>query len=162
LFEHRLIYGQEYLKTYSVLKTKKMVVIPDNFIYIFPAVYGLIVGLVELFFVHADESGLGWLRHGLHALPWCFVFTYVSMNTWVVASYFPFEVPGWLLFYAVPIVLGIITTFKVKAAAAIARGGSVGEKFIHALIIGILVALAPFVYWAIGMANIEFLSFIMR
>ena len=140
-----------------------MVTVPENFIFVFPAVYGLIVGIVELVFVHADESGLGWLRHGLHALPWCIVFAYVSLNTWVVANYLPPNFrPDWLLLYVIPIVLGLITTFKVKAAAAIAKGGTVGEKLTHALIIGALIAIAPFVFMLLSNMHIDVLASILR
>lgn len=139
-----------------------MVTISEGAIFIFPAIYGILVAFIELIFVHADERGLGWLGHGLHAVPWCIVMVYVSVNTWVVLSLLPFPVPVWAQFYAVPLVLGLVTTFKVKTAAAIARGGSVGEKFVHALIIGALVAAAPFVFWMLSSMGIAALAPILR
>ncbi|HLP79377.1 MAG TPA: hypothetical protein VK158_01975 [Acidobacteriota bacterium] len=123
------------------------------FIYIAPIVIGLAIGLVELFFVHADEAGMGWMGHGLHAIPTCILFTFISMNAHWVLQFVPwaFAKQPWAV-YGVPILIGIIAAIKVKAAAAIAKGGTVGEKMSHALIIGALIALAPFVWPFIGPA----------
>ena len=124
-----------------------------TFVYIAPVFIGLIIGLVELFFVHADESGMGWMSHGLHAIPTCILFTFVSMNVPWVVSMMP---AGWEWLhgpigdFGIPIVIGLIAAVKVKAAAAIAKGGTVGESLPHALIIGALIALAPLVFAAVA------------
>jgi hypothetical protein len=48
---------------------------------------------------------------------------------------------------AIPILIGLVAMIKVKAAAAIVGGhGSVGEKLGHAALIGLLIAIAPFVF----------------
>ncbi|MCM2325453.1 MAG: hypothetical protein NDI94_03240, partial [Candidatus Woesearchaeota archaeon] len=54
---------------------------------ILPAIItGAIIGLVELFFVHSDEIGMGWFMHGLHAIPATMFFVFISMNLhWVYA-----------------------------------------------------------------------------
>jgi hypothetical protein len=118
-----------------------------TFIFVAPIVIGLVISLVELFFVHADEAGLGWLSHGLHAVPVTILFTFISMNVpWVLSFSFMSWMPSWAATWAIPILIGIIAAAKVKAAAAIARGGTVGEKLYHALIIGALIAIAPFVW----------------
>lgn len=120
---------------------------PVQFYYIAPIFLGLVIGLVELFFVHADESGMGWMSHGLHAIPTCIIFTFVSMNVpGVVAMLNIAWLQGSLATYGIPVVIGIIAAVKVKAAAAIAKGGTVGESLPHALIIGLLIAVAPFVF----------------
>jgi hypothetical protein len=118
-----------------------------DFVYVAPLVIGLAISLVELFFVHADEAGLGWLSHGLHAVPVTILFTFISMNIpWFLNFSFMAWMPAWAANWAIPIILGIIAAVRVKAAAAIARGGTVGEKLYHALIIGALIAIAPFVW----------------
>ena len=57
---------------------------------------------------------------------------------------------GGLAMYGIPAVIGIIAAVKVKTAAAIAKGGTVGESLPHALIIGLLIAASPFVFAAIA------------
>lgn len=117
-----------------------------EFVLVAPIVLGLIIGLIELFFVHADESGLGWLGHGLHALPATIIFTFISMNAAWVIGLIGLSLPGWLTNIVVPVVIGLVAAIKIKAAAAIAKGGTVGEKLYHALIIGALIAAAPFIW----------------
>lgn len=113
-----------------------------------PVLIGLIISLIEMFFVMQDEGGMHPLGHGLHAVPTCLFFTMVSMNVPAVMSLsFMSWVPSWAANIGIPILIGLIATIKVKAAAAIVGGhGSVGEKFWHALAIGVLIALAPFVW----------------
>ena len=117
-----------------------------------PAIIGLLISLVEMFFVMQDEGGMHPLTHGLHAVPTCLIFTYISMNAPFVSSWLADK--GWTFMQGaignilIPILIGIIATIKVKAAASIVSGGhgSVGEKLPHALFIGVLIAVAPFVW----------------
>lgn len=124
-----------------------------QFYFVAPAIVGIIVSLVEMFFVMQDEGGMHPLAHGLHAVPTCFLFTYISMNApffgnWLVNSL------GWTFFgntavsmFVIPILIGLIAAIKVKSAAAIVGGhGSIGEKLPHALFIGAMIAAAPFVW----------------
>lgn len=124
-----------------------------SFLIVAPAIMGIIVGLVEMFFVMQDEGGMHPLSHGLHAIPTCLIFTYISMNASAVGSYLSSSLG--LAFFAnttfsnivIPIIIGLVATVKVKSAAAIIGGhGSIGEKLPHALMIGILIAIAPFVW----------------
>lgn len=129
-----------------------------TFVFIAPIVLGLVIGLVELFFVHADESGMGWMSHGLHAIPTCIIFTFISMNVpWVTNMIGAAWITGPVATYGIPVVIGLIAAVKVKAAAAIAKGGTVGESLPHALIIGLLIAAAPFVWPLVSGALPEFL-----
>jgi hypothetical protein len=130
-----------------------------EFFYVAPIIVGLIIGLVELFFVHADESGLGWLSHGLHAIPTCVFLTFISMNIPAVMQFASKEFGmAWLthiaVIWTVPILVGIISAGKVKAAAAIVKGGSAGESWMHALIIGGLIAVSPYVWMFIVSAKL--------
>ena len=98
---------------------------------IVPALFlGGIIGIIELFFVHADERGMGWLGHGLHALPATMFFTFISMNVSYALSLVGQSVSvNWQIELAVRVVIAIIAMLKISAAAAIV--GRVGEKFGH-------------------------------
>ena len=122
---------------------------------------GIIIGIVELAFVHADEAGMGWLKHGLHALPITIILTLIGLNAPVVT-----EMIGWPWLtgtmgkIVVSAAIGIIATIKVKGAAAITQGhGSVGEKFGHALVIGALIAASPWIWPFVEPMLPEFLKF---
>lgn len=117
---------------------------------ILPAlVMGVVLGLLELYFVAKDEAGMHWLKHGLHALPVMFIFTFIAMNIpWALGlvgldSNILYQV-GAL------VVLGVIAMVKVKAAASITGKGGVGESNIHVFIIGVLIAASPFI-WGYGL-----------
>ncbi|RJQ16956.1 hypothetical protein C4573_02750 [Candidatus Woesearchaeota archaeon] len=108
-----------------------------------PLVIGVILGIVELSFVHADERGMSWLTHGLHAIPVMFIFIFISMNiTWAL-SLANLHNTLWISI-GVRALIGIIAMVKIGSAAAIA--GRVGEKKFHVLIIGLLVIAAPYIW----------------
>lgn len=130
-------------------------------LYLIPALaMGVVIGLVELFFVHADERGLGWLSHGLHTLPTAFIFTFIAMNLEYAASLAGFILGDRLAIdIGLRVVIGLIATFKVKAAAAIVSGrNAVGEKLWHALIVGALIAASPYIWQFIEPFAPEFLT----
>jgi hypothetical protein len=112
-----------------------------------------------------DEGGMHPLAHGLHAVPTCLLFTYISMNAPFFGNYLATSL-GWTFFASttvslviIPILIGLIAAIKVKSAAAIVGGhGSIGEKLPHALIIGALIAAAPFVWPLIAGAVPAFLN----
>ncbi len=112
-------------------------------------IIGAVIGLVEMFFVHADEVGMGWMMHGLHALPFTLLFTFVSMNVGFVLSYVPGGIVETIwVDLGVRLLVAIIAMVKIGAAAAIA--GRVGERLYHILIIGVLIFAAPYVWGLIG------------
>lgn len=117
-------------------------------------VLGVVLGLLELIFVHQDEAGMGWLKHGLHALPVMFIFLFISMNIGWVLGWFGVADKLWIDI-AIRVVVGIIAMAKISAAAAVA--GKVGEKLPHTIVIGILVMAAPFI-WEIIACNIGFIA----
>lgn len=117
-------------------------------------VLGLVLGLLELIFVHQDEAGMGWLKHGLHALPTMFIFIFISMNIGWVLGFFKMEENLWLDI-GIRVVVGIIAMAKISAAAAVA--GKVGEKLPHTIVIGVLVMASPFI-WDIIACNIGFIA----
>jgi hypothetical protein len=117
-------------------------------------VIGLVLGLIELIFVHQDEAGMGWLKHGLHALPTMFIFIFISMNIGWVLGFFKMDENLWLDI-GIRVVVGIIAMAKISAAAAVA--GKVGEKLPHTIVIGVLVMASPFI-WEIIACNIGFIA----
>lgn len=124
-----------------------------QFYYVAPAVVGVVISLIEMFFVMQDEGGMHPLAHGLHAVPTCLLFTYISMNAPFFGNYLASSL-GWTFLLntsvsmiVIPVVIGLIAAIKVKSAAAIVGGhGSIGEKLPHALIVGALIAVAPFIW----------------
>lgn len=122
---------------------------------IFPAIlWGLLVGMYELFAIHADESfvGMRWFSHGLHASIFAMVFIFIVMNVEWALGFFPtlqnlgfISVAGFL---PVRIFVGILAMFKIQAASMVVRGGrlaarGIGQHFIHTLIAGLLIIFSP-------------------
>lgn len=117
-------------------------------------IIGVILGILELIFVHEDEAGMGWLTHGLHAIPVMFVFLFIAMNLPLVEGWLGLEDNMWVVI-GVRVLIGIIAAFKIKAAAAVA--GRVGENWPHVLIIATLVVVSPFL-WEMFACQISFVQ----
>lgn len=110
---------------------------------------GIIIGLVEVFFVHSDETGMGWFMHALHALPFTMFFVFVSMNISFVFGLLNFAITEmWYVDLGIRVVIGIIAMVKIAGAAAIV--GRVGEKWYHTIAIGILIIVAPYAWMFVG------------
>lgn len=121
-----------------------------------PLVLGVIIGFIELVFVHMDESGMGWLGHGLHAIPFIVILLFISMNISWALSLVNITSLNIGIIIGVRILLGLIATVKIKTAAAVV--GKAGEKTYHALIIGALIAVAPYIWEYIFTPLIEGLN----
>ena len=112
-------------------------------------VMGIIIGLVEVFFVHEDEVGMGWLMHAMHALPFTMFFVFVSMNITFAFSLLNLGITeNMWVDIGIRAVIGIIAMIKIGAAAAIV--GRVGEKWYHTIAIGLLIIAAPYVWMFAG------------
>ncbi len=123
-------------------------------IVLFPAlIVGVIIGLVEVFFVHEDEVGMGWFMHAMHAIPFTLFFVFVSMNISFVLELLNVGITEniWVDL-GIRIVVGIVAMVKIAGAAAIV--GRIGEKWYHTLIIGVLIILAPYA-WALAGPSIS-------
>jgi len=123
---------------------------------IVPAVVmGVLIGIIEILFVHSDEGAMGmtWLKHGFHALPFTILFVFVSMNVEWVLGLLPFALTGsFVTTIIVRAVVAVVAMLKVAGAAAIAPGvRGVGEKFPHIIIMGVLIFTAPYA-WQYGLA----------
>jgi hypothetical protein len=112
---------------------------------IMPAIImGGILGLIEMFFVHSDEIGMGWFMHGLHALPFTMLFTFIAMNTKWALQFIPGLPDTFWVHIGVQAAIAVVGMIKVAGAAAIA--GRVGERFHHTLIIGGLIFASPWIW----------------
>ena len=135
-------------------------------IVIIPAVImSLILGVLEIEFVHNDERsyGLAWFGHALHAIPVMFVLILIAMNLqWAFGLVGMDLSNNFMIDLGIRLVIGILATIKIMAASSILKGTSVGEKFPHALILGLLVAASPYI-WAYAVApftkNVPFLNY---
>ena len=127
------------------------------FVWLPPLIIGLILAILELIFVHQDEAGMGWLKHGFHAIPTMIVFIFISMNIAWVESLFGWKENIWITI-GIRVFIGIIAAVKISAAAAVA--GRVGEKLPHTLTIALLIMVAPFAweYIACGIPFIKTLA----
>ncbi|MBI2574601.1 hypothetical protein HYV82_01830 [Candidatus Woesearchaeota archaeon] len=125
-----------------------------------PALFmGGVLGLIELFFVHADERGMGWLGHGLHALPATMIFTFVSMNVGYALTFVGQAVSVTpLVELGVRAFIAIVAMLKISAAAAIV--GRVGEKFPHTLAMGALVFAVPYIWQFTGPSLVKLMPFL--
>ncbi|MBI2133372.1 hypothetical protein HYU11_01680 [Candidatus Woesearchaeota archaeon] len=134
--------------------------VAESGLVIVPALFfGAIISLAELFFVHADERGMGWLGHGLHAIPATMAFTFATMNVPFILQYLNQTVTvTWQIEMGVIAFVSIIAMLKVSAAAAII--GRVGEKFHHTLMIGGLMFVSPYIWKAMGPALTNMLPFL--
>ncbi|MFA5796823.1 MAG: hypothetical protein WC916_02150 [Candidatus Woesearchaeota archaeon] len=117
-------------------------------------VIGLILAILELIFVHQDEAGMGWMKHGLHAIPTMFIFIFISMNIPVVLQLVGWHENTWINI-GIRVIIGIIAMIKIGAAAAVA--GRVGEKLPHTLIIGALIMVSPYI-WEMFLCTIPFIK----
>jgi len=86
---------------------------------------------------------MGWMKHGIHAIPTMIVFVFISMNIDYVTSLFNWTPSIWITI-GIRVLIGIIAAAKISAAAAVA--GRVGEKLPHTLTIAVLVMIAPFAW----------------
>ena len=122
---------------------------------IWPAlVWGLVVGLYELFAIHADESfvGMRWFTHAIQASLFAMLFVFIVMNVEWALGFFPaLQDITWISFFTflpVRIFVGIIAMFKIQTASMVVRGGrlaarGIGEHFTHTVIAGLLIIFSP-------------------
>lgn len=126
---------------------------PEQILLMPALLFGAIIGLLELFFIHADENfkGSHWLSHGLHAVVIAIIGVFAAMNLDYVLALFPAlkQIPyiSNLLLWRIAIGLIItIKTYTISAVVAGAKGRGMHEKLWHCLIIGFLVAISAYVY----------------
>jgi hypothetical protein len=106
---------------------------------------GIIIGITEFAFVHADEPGGIGIGHAMHALPSAIIFVFISMNISFVANLVGLKLTeNFMLDMGIRAAVAIVAMIKIQAAAAIGRG--VGEKLPHTFVIGLLIFGAPYLW----------------
>ena len=123
-----------------------------DFMIIPPIIFGLLLGLVELYFLSSDERGMHWLQHGLHAIPIMMVFAFISFNISWVFSLINFT-DNAMIDLGARAAIGLIAMVKIKAAASITGRGGVGESWTHVLIIVALLIAGPYL-WELALADL--------
>ena len=117
--------------------------------------FGIVIGLYELFAIHADMNfrGSHWFGHGLHATILALIAVFITMNTEYFLSVTGLINSGIPLIssaLAVRIAIGIILNIKIHATSALAKGTlaarGLAEHWIHTIIISALVIIAPYVW----------------
>ena len=123
---------------------------------ILPAlILGLVIGLYELILIHGDENfkGSHWFKHGLHAATFAIAGTFMTMNAdWVYTTFnFLHTIPFVQNIIVFRIAIGLIMVIKIHSTSAVVKstvGNSKGlkETWIHSLIVGALIVLAPYIW----------------
>ena len=108
-------------------------------------ILGIIIGLIEANFVHADEPGPIGMKHAIHAIPTTIIFVLISMNIGYLLQILNVGVvENSTIDLGVRAVIAVIAMIKIQAAAAIGRG--IGEKLPHTAGIGLLIFGAPYIW----------------
>lgn len=136
-----------------------MVTVPvmsQGFILLPAIVLGLVIGLYELFAIHADMNfrGSHWLGHGVHAAILGVIAVIITMNTaWFldITGLAARNIPVISNVHILRIIVGLFMVVKVHSVSAIggtrlASSAGLAEKWTHSLIIGILIIAAPYVW----------------
>lgn len=130
-----------------------MMVVQEVSIVFFPAIVsGAFIGLYELMLIHRDESfrGSHWLGHGLHTFIPIVLGLLVSFNVPFFLDQFGASLPVWIQNeFLIRMAIAFIIALKINAVSAVvpgAAGKGMREKFIHSLVVGSLVAVAPYVW----------------
>ena len=113
---------------------------------------GLFIGLYELILIHRDESfrGSHWFGHGLHTFIPIWVGLLISFNVPFFLEQFGASLPLWIQNeLLIRLAIAFIIALKINAVSSVvpgAAGKGMREKFIHSLVVGVLIAIAPYVW----------------
>lgn len=117
-----------------------------------PIAMGIVIGLYELILIHRDENYTGskWFGHGLHTFIPLILGLLISFNVPVFLEQFGASLPAWLQneLY-IRLAIALIIAIKVRAVSAVvpgAAGRGMREGWIHTLVVGGLVAVAPYLW----------------
>src|SRR3989344_5794838 len=120
-----------------------------------PAIaFGLIIGLYELFLIHADENfrGSHWFGHGLQSVILAIIAVFITMNTAYFLSVTGLDkmgIPFISNYYLVNLAVALIFGIKVYSVSAVVKGAGgrgMHEKWYHVLIVAVLVYVSPIIY----------------
>src|SRR3990167_7455404 len=128
-----------------VTETQALLILP-------PIAMGIIIGTYELFLIHRDEnySGSHWFGHGLHTFIPIIVGLLISFNVPLFLELAGGSLPAWIQneLY-IRLAIALIIAIKVRAVSAVvpgAAGRGMKEGWIHTVVVGALVAIAPYIW----------------
>lgn len=117
-----------------------------------PIAMGIVIGTYELILIHRDEnySGSHWIGHGLHTFIPIIVGLLISFNVTTFLTMFGSSLPAWIQneLY-IRLAIALIIAIKVRAVSAVvpgAAGRGMKEGWIHTLVVGGAVAIAPYAW----------------
>ena len=114
-----------------------------------PIVMGILIGIIDIAFMIGDLSGdaKSTIAHGISAMIYLIALSFAAFNIDFIVN---LGLPGFLSNQIVMLVLlGIIATIVVHTKSAVFKGGrgrGTHEKWAHSLVIGILVAVSPYLW----------------
>ena len=132
---------------------------------IIPAlVIGLIIGILEIIFVYKDVPRR-WVSNSFHAFIFAIFFVFINMNLEYVFILFNWNLP-FPIFY-IYLLIGLVAFIKIYGAIRIKmpenedprRRISFGGRFIHTLVIALLIAASPYIWKFIGPFILQYLPF---
>jgi hypothetical protein len=127
-----------------------------------PVVVGLLVGILEAFFVYEDEnmtSGRDFIKDMWHGLLFALLGVLIASNVpWLMANWIPESLWGFLIVdgngnsVVVSILITLIMFFKMVASHKIkgVSGAGFSEKPWHKLIVAALIGFAPYYILALS------------
>ncbi len=131
-----------------------------------PIVVGIIIGIIEAYFVYEDEnmtSGKDFLGDMWHGLLFSVIGVLIASNVpYIMNNYIPKDYWSYLMVdksgtsLVVSIIITLFMLFKMVASHAIKgiSGGGFSEKFWHKLVIALLVGFSP--YYIFSLYKIDF------
>jgi len=119
-------------------------------------VMGAVAAATNLVFMVMDETGSGKsvIGHGISAFLFVFVFTFFSMNINTIPQLLP-NLEGTILAneMIMRIIVLLVATIYVHGHSSLfkgARGAGTKETWVHSLVVGAIVAAAPYLWMIIG------------
>lgn len=119
---------------------------------IIPAlIYGVVLGLYEVFIIHRDIAILeGRLGHTIHAIILSMFFVFCTINAEFIINLISFLREISFAPLALQTIIGLIATIKIHIVTRMRTTNySAGETWIHSIIVGGLVFSAPYAYFLI-------------
>lgn len=136
---------------------------------VFPAIVGIVIGIIEAYFVYEDEnmtSGKDFLGDMWHGLIFAMLGVVIASNVRyiILQGWIPEWLNGILMVdelgrsIVISVIIMIFMMMKMVASHAIkgVRGGGFSEKIWHKLLIAGLIGFAP--YYIFFLYNIQFVK----
>lgn len=136
---------------------------------VFPALVGIIIGIIEAYFVYEDEnmtSGRDFLGDMWHGLIFAFFGVITASNVpWIISqgwipewfnSFLMVDELGRSIVISLIIMLFMMVKMVVSHSIKGIKGGGFSEKLWHKVLVSALIGFAP--YYIFALYNIEFVQ----